>query len=230
MAELQQAQSLEALRPVISSIATSFGFRFYKVYKSPIPAVGSLRDLLLLTDLPDAFIETFDTIGYTSDELARMRFVNRSQLTEWTVDHLLEPADSGKNERLLDLLGLYGIDRGVYVNIAPVDGPVRILSFFGRRDPLPVQVAEHLTVLAVQVLHHVSRIQMRREWDDAGLTSLEIECLLLASQGHEAHEIGRRLGLSGRTVLYLANSVCSKLKVSTLDQAVAEALRCGFIT
>jgi DNA-binding CsgD family transcriptional regulator len=56
-----------------------------------------------------------------------------------------------------------------------------------------------------------------------------MECLLLASRGQNAHEIGHRLGLSGRTVLYLANSVCSNLKVSNLNQAVAEALRCGFI-
>lgn len=229
MAELQRARTLEALRPIVSDIGSSFGFQFYKVYKAPIPPFTSLRQLLLLTDLPDTFLDDFDRIGYTASELAQMRQIDRSQLTEWTVDQVLAVKDTDKNQQLRELLDLYGICRGVYVNIAPVDAPTRILSYIGRAMPLTVQEAEHLTLLSVQVLHRVSRLQMHGEMDKAGLTSLEIECLLLASQGHEAHEMGRRLGLSGRTVLYLINSICAKLDVSNIDQAVAEAIRCDFI-
>lgn len=231
MAELQRAETLEALGSVISKIRQQFGFRFFKLYRAPIPRVSALRMLLLLTDLPEDFFEEFDAIGFTVEELARMRAVAPSQLTQWTTGSLRsDDCPNAKDARLEELLRRRGIARGVYVNIAPVDGPVRILSFFGKDEPLTVRDAERLTVISVQLLHRVNTLEMRRDGDDVGLTSLEIECLLLASQGYEANEIGRRLGLSSRTILYLANSVCSKLKTTNLNHAVAEALRCGFIS
>ena len=229
LAALQQAESLDALGPVLSGLCRQFGFLYYKVYRSPLPFSNSLRDLLLMTDLPDWFVEAFDEIGYTPDAMARMRTINRSQLTQWTIDDILQREEPAKNARLLQLLSEIGIGCGVYVNIEPLDGPARILSFVGRDNSLSVRQAEQMTVVAVELLHKINRLEKRREWDRAGLTSLELDCLVLASQGHEAQEIGRQLGLSGRTVLYLTNSLCSKLKATSLEQAVAAALRSGFI-
>lgn len=229
LTELNEAQTLEALKPVVSNIGRVFGFRFHKIYKAPIPRVDSLRALILFSDLPDSFLSAFDLIGYSADEMEQMRALGETQLSQWTLEHLLEDGHSDRDRRLAQLVDEIGIGRGVYVNIAPVDGPARILSFLGRKAPLTDREAEYLTVVSIHILHRVNGIQKRHDWEHAGLTSLERESLALAAQGHEAQEIGRRLGLSGRTVLYITSSICTKLEVSSLDEAVAEAIRCGFI-
>lgn len=64
----------------------------------------------------------------------------------------------------------------------------------------------------------------------AALSPREMECLVWASRGKSSADIGSILNLSSRTVDSYLEKVCSKLRVRTRIEAVAQAVRTGLIT
>lgn len=229
MTHLQQAGTLDEVAAAVSQISNHFHFAYYKLYLAPMPGNCRLVQLTQASNMPPSFLEEFDAIGYSYEDLAVLRPGNRPQLARWRIDEILSNGPPEKHEMLVGLLRRHDIDMGAFVTAEPAYGPARILSFLGAREALSPKDGERLTIEALQVLERVDALDRRRRWDKAGLTELELECLELGAQGLGAYEIGRRLGLSGRTVLYLSDSICSKLGVSNIEHAVADALRCGFI-
>lgn len=63
----------------------------------------------------------------------------------------------------------------------------------------------------------------------AALSLREAECLLWVSRGKSSSDIGAILGISPRTVDSYLEKVCAKLRVRTRIEAVAIAVRSGWI-
>jgi DNA-binding CsgD family transcriptional regulator len=61
------------------------------------------------------------------------------------------------------------------------------------------------------------------------LTARQLQCLQLAAEGNPSVDIGRRLGLSARTVDDHLAVACRHLGVRTRIQAVAAAVTLGLI-
>ncbi len=62
------------------------------------------------------------------------------------------------------------------------------------------------------------------------LTERQLECLGWISQGKSSTDIGAILNISGRTVDYHVGEICQRLKVRTRMQAVAYAVRRGWLS
>ena len=69
----------------------------------------------------------------------------------------------------------------------------------------------------------------RPEAATAKLTERELDVLRLLAEGLQHEEIGRRLGISSETVRTHLRKACDRLGASTRTQAVATALRHGYI-
>ena len=61
------------------------------------------------------------------------------------------------------------------------------------------------------------------------LSGREAECLLWVSRGKSSSDVGAILGISPRTVDSYLEKVCAKLRVRTRIEAVALAVRSGWI-
>jgi DNA-binding CsgD family transcriptional regulator len=61
------------------------------------------------------------------------------------------------------------------------------------------------------------------------LSERQITCLQLIAEGRTSAEIGRRLGLSSRTVDHYVSHACARLGVRTRAQAVVRAIAMGII-
>lgn len=61
------------------------------------------------------------------------------------------------------------------------------------------------------------------------LTKRQLECLRWISQGKSSADIGVILRISGRTVDYHVTAICERLGVRTRMQAVAHAIRGGWL-
>lgn len=61
------------------------------------------------------------------------------------------------------------------------------------------------------------------------LTDRQLECLSWISEGKSSTDIGEILSISGRTVDYHVGEICQRLNVRTRMQAVAHALRSGWL-
>lgn len=83
--------------------------------------------------------------------------------------------------------------------------------------------------LLTEVLTEFSHLMSQHERDRMGLTDLEIEVLRLAATGMNNKEIGTRQFWSEITVKRKMQDIYRKLGVKNRAQAVAEAIRLGFI-
>ena len=61
------------------------------------------------------------------------------------------------------------------------------------------------------------------------LTERQLECLSWISEGKSSTDIGEILNISGRTVDYHVGEICQRLNVRTRMQAVAHAVRRGWL-
>ena len=75
------------------------------------------------------------------------------------------------------------------------------------------------------VASRADRCEPLSERDAPELTGEELELLRLLSEGTSADVIGRRLGLSDRTVRRRLRSVCDRVGVDSPIQAVVWAVR-----
>lgn len=84
---------------------------------------------------------------------------------------------------------------------------------------------QHLTIALTQL----QEVIQDRARVGSGLTDAELEMLRLAAEGHNNKEIGVQQFWSEITVKRKMQSVYRKLGVNTRAQAVAEAIRRGFV-
>jgi DNA-binding CsgD family transcriptional regulator len=81
-----------------------------------------------------------------------------------------------------------------------------------------------------QFMIDMLQLDERRNAKPESLTDREITCLQMAGDGHISEEIGERLGLSVHTVNAYLGTAATKLDSVNRIQAIAKAIRLGFIT
>jgi DNA-binding CsgD family transcriptional regulator len=83
---------------------------------------------------------------------------------------------------------------------------------------------------SVQFIIELLQLDERRNTKREELTEREITCLQMAGDGHISEEIGERLGLSVHTVNAYLGTAATKLDSVNRIQAIAKAIRLGYIT
>lgn len=229
VADIQRAESLDDMGALLKTLQRQLAFAYFTLYAQQPAGVVSLRSALLLHNSPDALIDRFDQIGIQPQD-ARLSSV-RNTLTplQWTIDEIGSGLEPAARTSLVDLLDGFGIRGGIFFTLMAVDGSSRVLSLCGDRPPLGVGEVEDLSFCIIQLLDRTGVLAKRRDCGSSGLSSLEIECLLMAERGQQFSEIALNLSLSVRTVNYLAGSLCRKLGADSMEHAVAKALRLEYI-
>lgn len=106
---------------------------------------------------------------------------------------------------------------------------IRIIGFAGARKKPDRDELDQLNLLIIQMHERLSLVFRPQENFDCGLTDLEKRVLHSVSEGHHIARTAADAGLSVRTVQYLLDSICRKLDASSVEHAVASALRQGVI-
>lgn len=229
VATIQKAETLDDIGLSMTAIQDYLGFSHYKIYAASPDFSTPLGAQLLLHNYPNAFIDDFDALGIRVSPPAEFFDTSKALTTQWTAEQIVAELDPCQQEALRDLMRRHGIGRGVYFAMHVLDGTSRVLGFYGTRPELAEDELEELGLLGIQVIHRVRELERRESCSKVSISELEARCLELASAGLDSAEIARRLSLSVRTVLYLTNSLCRKLGVETLQQAVVAALKRGYI-
>lgn len=229
VAAIQKAETLSDIGASMTAIQDYLGFSLYKIYAAAPDFTEPLRQQLLLYNFPEVFMDEYEASGIRVSPPSDFFDTTKTLTTQWNAEEITAELESGQQAVLRDLLQRFEIGRGVYFAMRVLDGPSRVLGFYGSRPELAEEELEELGLLGIQLIHRVRELEKREGFGNAGLSALETQCLELASAGHDSAEIARRLSLSVRTILYLTNSLCRKLGVETLQQAVVAALRRGYI-
>jgi Response regulator containing a CheY-like receiver domain and an HTH DNA-binding domain len=226
---IQAAESLADIGEALSLVQQRLGFSHYKLFVARPPASGSLRDQLLLHNYPQDFFDRLYSTGIRFQSPCDMFKPTENRTFTWMIDQIDAVYEEPGRSLLRQILVDYGLLTGAYFSLHAVEGPDRILAFHGERQLLSPAELEDFSLLAFQLLHRVYTIEKRQGLTE-GVSELDRTCLSLAASGLDSAAIAQRMGFSTRTVHYLITSICQKLGVATLEHAVTEALRRGFIT
>lgn len=231
LVRIQVAQSLSEIGAAIDFLLQRFQFRYFKLFSSRPPSTDTLRGQLLLSNVPEAFVDGFDSIGGLPAAPVRILAASDRVAWQWHVSDLREKASLYPHVgRLMVLLEEHGMSQGVYAVLPILDGRRQIFGVYGERPPLSQPDLDEFSFLSIHLLDRMEVIDKRSSWERTGISSLEIECLEMAAAGLDTAAIARRLSLSTRTVNYLVASLCRKLGADRLEHALGEAIRLGYIS
>ncbi|WP_343217434.1 helix-turn-helix transcriptional regulator [Hoeflea sp. YIM 152468] len=110
----------------------------------------------------------------------------------------------------------------------PDHGPAAV-CFVGNRAPLSFGETAELTLCGHLAHNKLRQVSAKPPKADSPLTEREHECLIWTSKGKTSAEIAQILGLSEHTVNHYLNNAARKFDAVNRTQAVAYALRVGFI-
>lgn len=231
LVRIQAAESLSEIGTAIDLLLQRFRFDYFKLFSSRLASTETLRDQLLLTNVPTGFIEGFDSIGGLPAAPLRILSASDRLACQWHVSDLAGRAcTSPQVGRLMLLLKEYGMSGGAYATLPMFDGRKQMFGVSGEREALSPADLDEFSFLSIHLLDRMEVLDKRRNWQRTGISSLEIECLEMAAAGLDTAAIARRLSLSTRTVNYLVASLCRKLGADRLEHAVGKAIRLGYIT
>lgn len=134
---------------------------------------------------------------------------------------------SNAQRQLFDEAASFGISYGLTIPIHDGHGPVAALTFASAEASPRFRrcVAKHRHVLQLMALYfHANarrRLRENRVVDGVMLSPREYECLEWSASGKSAWAIGLILGIARRTVVFHLDNAKQKLRVSTLQQAIA---------
>lgn len=123
------------------------------------------------------------------------------------------------------------------VSFSGIAFPVRLgalgngyVAFFADQLSLTADVVIDQHVESCQIMMDLLALDERRSVPAESLSEREITCLQLAGDGRISEEIAEKLGLSVHTVNAYLGSATIKLDSVNRIQAIAKAIRLGYIT
>lgn len=125
----------------------------------------------------------------------------------------------------------FGLRSGVVIPLVTVDGTLAIVSLGGRNVDIPPYASGMISLVSTYAIARSIQLVAKTENSSAsGLTKREAECIRWAAEGKSEWEISRILGISEHTSEKHLLNAKAKLGAANRVQAVAEAIRRGYIT
>lgn len=197
---------------------------------------GTLADSLLMTSMSSYFIEILDSAVQRSgcDIMGPLRghtapvLWNLVALDPSATQAEKPESEFGSGEILERAFADGGIAGGVLIPI-PTDELGIIVLHFLAAEPVR-RISPELVIEALATFESASQFVRSglRETEDV-LTAREKECLYWAGEGKTSAEMAFITGLSEHTVNHYFTTACRKLNCVSRIQAVAKAVRLGYI-
>ncbi|KAF0807286.1 LuxR family transcriptional regulator [Alcanivorax xiamenensis] len=156
---------------------------------------------------------------------------------DWRSLMTLPDYDTGEQRRVMILRAHHGMASGCTVPLA-IDGLHARFNLISEEDGERAwdhahQFLPYALLLGNVILERTRTLrgqdgtttaQQREAHCAEALNSRERECLVWASAGHTNNEIGQRLGITERTVVYHISNACRKLRARNRQHAVTRAI------
>ena len=233
-ARLSAADTIVAAHAACGEVAQSLGFsRFLYGLRIPVPLTQPCQ--LILSGYPAAWRARYDEQRYMVTDPVLKRAVASTLPVEW--DRI---RDDPQGTQMFAEAADFGLNHGITLPVHGGHGEFSLLSLAGP-DALPdsatarMELSRRAHWFAAHIHECVRAIvlkpaaQLRGELPSK-LTARERDCLRLAAEGENAAEIGERLNISERTVVFHFGRCQEKLQVSSRQHAIARAVALGEIS
>ncbi|MBC8128990.1 MAG: hypothetical protein H7Y08_01560 [Rhizobiaceae bacterium] len=208
----------------IQRICDSYGFNFYAVCSLGAADIVDSRSVILSNFVAEGieFLDEsrwWDKFESFSDSLRSGRTVH------WVLNPPNLKSSPERLQRFADLIADYPVSECLTV---PLHCGTRLGAAYLMGEALSFSCHE-LDVLQLSMLGLFERLCELHPARDMRVTPREIECLAWTSRGNTSQQVAGILSISEHTVVRHLVSATKKLSAANRSQAVAKAIRLGFM-
>ena len=219
---LMESISDGELHLAMEAAASAFDLSCFAYLALPQASKGNAR---LISNYPTQWTTHYLRSHYERLDPVIIRVLQDTEPFQWGPRGHPAPL-SASQLQLLDDAAYFGIRYGFTIPIHDGRSPIAAVTFAtGHRNAAfrrCVERHKHVFQLMALCFHvHAQRAILGKVVDGAALSPREIECLRWAMRGKSAWDIGMILGISQRTAAFHLNNAKLKLRVRTIQQAVA---------
>ena len=232
ISSVQQAGTANAVTEKLLEVTSAFGLTALMAGTVPQPGTptGQQKEHVLLCDWPVEWLERYVARNYIDHDPIVSRMKHLQAPFQWR-----DAADEIKVDRdgevVMGDAGEFKLKDGLAFPLVTLDGQIVMVSLGGEQVEMSGAEFGMISMVATYAIGRAMQLHSGegRVVDHIELTPRERECLKWAAEGKSEWEISQILGISEHTSeKHLLNA---KFKLGAVNrvQAVAEAIRRGYI-
>jgi LuxR family quorum sensing-dependent transcriptional regulator len=231
ISDLQQADTPDAIAEKLLGVTSAFGLTALMAGTVPQPGTptGRQKDHVLLCDWPVEWLERYVARNYVDHDPIVSRMKQLQAPFQWRDASEIKVDHDG--EVVMGDAGEFKLKDGLAFPLVTLDGQIVMVSLGGEQVEMSGMEFGMISLVATYAIGRAMQLLTAegRVIDHIELTPRERECLKWAAEGKSEWEISQILGISEHTSeKHLLNA---KFKLGAVNrvQAVAEAIRRGYI-
>lgn len=205
------------------------GFNYFFIAQIPDMESPAFTDMMIITSAPADLVQQYGESGLIENSPLDEALSGIGGPREHRLD---QPTETYRPDQLAGLalfVQEYGFNCWFITPVYHSDHGPAAVCFLGKRPPVSQSEAAELCLVSHLAHHRLRLVSAKPTKADSPLTERERECLVWTSAGKTSVEIARILSLSEHTVNHYLNNAARKLDAVNRTQAVAFAIRQGFI-
>jgi len=232
ISDLQKAETPQAVCEKLLGITSAFGLTSLMAGTVPTPGTpkGKQKDHVLLCDWPMEWLERYVARNYVDHDPVVSRMKQLQAPFQWREASEEIRIDRG-GEAVMGDASEFKLRDGLAFPIITLDGQIMMVSLGGEQIEMSGMEFGMISLVSTYAIGRAMQIQVAGEKtiEHVELTPRERECLKWAAAGKSEWEISQILGISEHTSEKHLLNAKHKLGAVNRVQAVAEAIRRGYI-
>lgn len=230
---LQRADTADAICRELLGVTSTFGLTALMAGTVPQPNTpsGRQKDHVMLCDWPVEWLQRYVARNYVDHDPVVVHIKSLQAPFQWREAATQTQVDRDAI-RVMGDAGEFKLRDGLAFPLVTLDGTVVMVSLGGEAVELSNAEFNMISLVSTYAIGRAMQLQslQSRTIDHIELTRREIECLQWAAVGKSEWEMSQILGISEHTSEKHLLSAKNKLGAVNRVQAVAEAIRRGFIS
>ncbi|MGX9142102.1 helix-turn-helix transcriptional regulator [Mesorhizobium sp. 128a] len=231
--QVQRAGTAAEVCERLLNVTSNFGLTALIAATVPQPGMSSSqqKDHVLLCDWPNEWLERYLTRNYVDHDPVVSHLKQLRAPFQWREAVQRMPADKSSDEVMRDARE-FKLRDGLAFPLITLEGQIALVSLGGEAVELSYAEFAMVSLASTYALGRAMQLQTTasKVIDHIELTPRERECLQWAAVGKSEWEISQILGISEHTSEKHLLNAKSKLGAANRVQAVAEAIRHGYIS
>jgi LuxR family quorum sensing-dependent transcriptional regulator len=233
ISDLQHVDTPGAVCEKLLGITSAFGLTALMAGTVPQPGTptGRQKDHVLLCDWPVQWLERYVSRNYVDHDPVVSRMKQLQAPFQWR-DAAEETRVDRDGEEVMGDAGEFKLRDGLAFPLVTLDGQIVMVSLGGDHVELSGAEFGMISLVSTYAVGRAMQLHAKPERviDHIELSPRERECLKWAAVGKSEWEISQILGISEHTSEKHLLNAKSKLGAVNRVQAVAEAIRRGYIS
>ncbi|WP_394690484.1 LuxR C-terminal-related transcriptional regulator [Hoeflea sp.] len=214
---------------LLREITQFYGYSYFFVAGSGDGAISSLADSIIITSAPSDLIRRYDETGLMERSPLMRALSGMGAPIQCRLDEPFKALTVDEQAALDAFSAEFNLDCCFITPVYQREYGPAAVCFLGKCKPMSFSDTANLAMISNLAHQKLRRVSAQPNKTDSPLTERERECLVWTSSGKTSIEIARILGLSEHTVNHYLNNAARKLDAVNRTQAVALAIRQGFI-